>query len=326
MTATELTLDDLLYHVFGELLKLPFDTSSTRGQTDGNVSEIFGALLHLENPRARLSRTETKGTVFSALGELLWYLSGSDKLDFIKYYIKDYESESEDGEALYGAYGPRLMSSQSEHNQIQNVINLLQEKPTSRRAVMQLFEARDIAGKPKKEIPCTCSLQFVIRHNQLQLMVHMRSNDVFKGLPHDIFAFTMLQEIIARTLGTEIGTYHHSVGSLHLYKVKEHAAMQYVNEGLQSTKKYMPSMPEGDPWEAINTLLEVESCIRTKKEYSLDNLALDPYWLDLIYLLEIYAAKKSGDLQKIQHIREKMSSRVYDTYIEKMVLNLKPPK
>jgi thymidylate synthase len=317
MNAKASTLDDLLHDVFSELLVLPFDVKSTRSEKDGASSEIFGALLHLTNPRARLSRTETKGTIFSAIGELLWYLSGSDKLDFIKYYIKDYVSESDDGKVLYGAYGPRLLKAQSEHNQIDNVISLLRENRASRRAVIQLFEARDIAGKKKKEIPCTCSLQFVIRKEKFHLMANMRSNDAFKGLPHDIFAFSMMQEILARTLGVELGEYYHSVGSLHLYETAAASAREYIEEGIQPTKRFMPPMPEGDPWPAITQLLAVEEKIRTGQAYTISEL--DPYWQDLARLLEVYAYHKKKEPERIQSIQESMSTKLYDTYIAKKI-------
>ena len=93
------------------------------------------------------------------------------------------------------------------------MLSLLRDKSTSRRAVIQVFDAVDLT-KPHKDIPCTCTLQLLLRDRRLHMLASMRSNDVFKGLPHDVFAFTMLQEIMARSLGVEIGTYKHAVGSL----------------------------------------------------------------------------------------------------------------
>ena len=61
----------------------------------------------------------------------------------------------------------------------------------------------------------------------------MRSNDAFKGLPHDVFCFTMLQEIFARTLGVHVGVYKHAVGSLHLYDKDRQKANQYLKEGIK---------------------------------------------------------------------------------------------
>jgi thymidylate synthase len=45
----------------------------------------------------------------------------------------------------------------------------------------------------------------------------MRSNDLFRGFPHNVVQFSTLQEVLAGWLGLELGTYHHYSDSLHLY-------------------------------------------------------------------------------------------------------------
>ena len=85
----------------------------------------------------------------------------------------------------------------------------------------------------------------------------MRSNDSYIGLPHDFFAFTMIQEIVARTLDCGLGAYKHFVGSLHLYEDDLDSAQGYINEGLQPTTAAMPAMPRGDPWKVIDVLLPI---------------------------------------------------------------------
>jgi thymidylate synthase len=86
--ASEESLDDLMRAVFKQLLKERgnFQVVSSKGKS----TETFGALLELKNPRARLSRSFSKAKAFSPLGELFWYLSGSDSVDFIKHYIPKY--------------------------------------------------------------------------------------------------------------------------------------------------------------------------------------------------------------------------------------------
>lgn len=203
------TVDDMLRRVIGKLLSSKTSIRTTRGKT----REMFGVLLQINNPRARLSLTEKKGTLFSCLGELLWYLAKTDELAFIHYYAPEYRYESDDNQTIRGAYGPRLFNMRG-HDQVANVLNLLRGRPQSRRAVIQLFEAADITSH-YKEIPCTCTLQFTIRRKRLDMLTSMRSNDAFLGLPHDVFAFTMFQEIMARALNITMGTYRHVVGSMH---------------------------------------------------------------------------------------------------------------
>src|SRR5437773_3913730 len=127
------TLDDLLRHVLSKLLKIPGRITTSRG----DAVELTGVLLHLTNPRARLSRTEARGRLFSALGELWWYLAKTNDLRFISYYVpKHYAKESDDGHTVYGAYGPRLFGTRGQ-DQVANVLSLLKDRPSSRRAVIQ---------------------------------------------------------------------------------------------------------------------------------------------------------------------------------------------
>ena len=46
----------------------------------------------------------------------------------------------------------------------------------------------------------------------------MRSNDLYRGLPHNVIQFTCLQEIVAGWLGASLGSYHHFSDSLHFYE------------------------------------------------------------------------------------------------------------
>lgn len=313
MYLTAQTLDDLLHAVFKRLLA----TTRWVNPTKGESSEITGVLLRLRNPRARLSRTESKGTVFSCLGELLWYLAQSNELKFIEYYLPNYTVNSDDGKTIWGGYGPRLFNSRGV-NQVQNVIDLLTNNPESRRAAIQLFDAYDIKDPihPKKDIPCTCTMQFLIRRGQLQMHTFMRSNDAFIGLPHDVFCFTMLQEIIARSLNVDVGAYSHSVGSLHLYKKNHASAKRYLEEGWQPNVP-MPAMPLEDPWKAIETVLRAEDVIRRGRRASALTRGLDPYWQDLIRLLRIFRAGRRNERAEITTLKKEMSVGVYNTYIDK---------
>lgn len=311
------SLDDIMYKVLGDLLKVTNQISPTKGK----CSELTAVLLKITNPRARLSRTETKGTAFSCLGELLWYLAGSNNLAFIEYYIPQYKKYSDDGSTLNGAYGHRLFGMDGKIHQLEAVVKKLREKPESRQGAIQLLEAKDVISS-SKDVPCTCTLQFLLREGSLQMITYMRSNDAFLGLPHDFFAFSMLQEIVARQLGVEVGSYNHCVGSLHLYEEHREKAVEYINEGVQSLMQPMPGMPLGDPGQAIERLLTAENSIRHGQEVDLNELQLEPYWKDLVRLLQIHRAKKDGDLTRIKAILDDMTSRTYEPYIIRQIERL----
>ena len=224
------TIDDLMRLVIERILSAGDCIRPTRGP----ARELSGVLLEITNPLCRISRTETRGKPFSCLGELCWYLARTNNLAFICYYISNYSEYSKGA----GCYGPRLFDLRG-INQFDNVASILRSRPDSRQAVIQLFDGSDIFGE-KRDVPCTCTLQFMVRGNKLNLIAYMRSNDAYLGLPHDVFCFTMLQEIMARMLCVDLGTYRHMVGSLHLYKRNIPSAKEFLDEGWQPTKMCMP--------------------------------------------------------------------------------------
>lgn len=319
MQLSAATVDDLMRKALTRLLVSRSTVPASRGVS----TEIPAALLSLSNPRARLSRTENRSVLFSGLGELCWYLAGSNQLRFIEHYIPKYRQESSDGKTLPGAYGPRLLKTDG-INQLEQISTLLRLKPTTRRAVIQIFDRRDIPSDAR-ELPCTCTFQFLIRSRKLEMITTMRSNDAFVGLPHDFFTFTMLQEIVARKLGVEVGTYKHFVGSLHLYKKNFEAAQKYLDEGWQSTRPTMPPMPIGDPWPSINRLLKSEVKIRVSGDLSHIPKEPSPYWADLQRILAIFSLSKSSsetNRKKIRILRNSMHSKDFNTYIKKRVKKL----
>lgn len=301
-------VDEVLIQLFDAILKQGEANDGHRG----DMMETLGVLLRIENPRARISRSQNRGKFFSALGELLWYLEGSDQLDFIEPYIPKYADDAVDGR-LHGAYGPRMRAMHGGVDQWQNVVNLLRENPTSKRAVIQLFDASDIA-KRYPEIPCTTTMQFLQREGRLNMSVTMRSNDAYWGTPHDVFCFTMLQELLARQLGCELGQYMHYVGSMHVYGRYVEDMKTYVEEGWQRTIE-MPPMPEGDPFGVVRQVLEAEKRIRGGDGDGAEHGFSDAYWADICRLLQVFWVSRNDRVNATAAIGKYMEAMVNDVYL-----------
>jgi thymidylate synthase len=277
----------------------------------GSARELRGIRLELTNPRVRLSRSHARGKAFSCLGELVWYLAGSGDADHIKFYVKKYRDEAEPDGSVHAAYGTRLFA---EARRVFTAIDILRNKRDSRQAVVPLLDAADLV-RGSGHVPCTSTLQFFLRDGAVDLVVSMRSNDVYLGLPHDVFAFTMLQEMVARSVGAELGTYIHVAGSLHLYDEHQEQARSFLAEGF-TVPKAMPPMPQGDPWSDVKKLIEVEQTIRLGGH--LDVAAVDsPYWTDLARLLALFAlTKEPGNETEIARLRSEMHSHdVYGVFL-----------
>jgi thymidylate synthase len=312
MLITADTLDDLLRRAFEKIVRDGTWVTASRGRN----RELCCVLLKLTNPLARLSHTEKRGKVFSALGELAWYLAGSKDAKFITYYIDRYKEEIEHDGSIHGGYGPRVFSN-SGIRQFDTVINLLRTRPSSRKAVIQLFDPADLRGD-YKDVPCTCSLQLMVRDDQLHMSAVMRSNDAYYGLPHDIFCFTMIQELAARTLGCELGSYSHYAGSFHIYEGLITHARKYLEEGWQDAEfAPMPRMPDGDPWRSVRTWLDAEKAIRAGRRPAKRLLAgLDDYWTDLVRLLQVFRySVKTKKPDEITRLKGHMKHPVYKEYI-----------
>lgn len=308
-------MDDILSEVYRQIIDNGNPVSEVQ---KGPNKEILAVTLELTNPVARLSRSESKGKIFSCIGEWLWYMSGSDQLDQIQYYISIYDQFSDDKQSIAGAYGPRIFNtSNAEPAQFDKLLDMLKNKPNTRKAVIQIFLPSDTQRK-SLDTPCTLSLQFFIRKNRLFLITHMRSNDAYKGLPHDLFAFTMIQEYLARLLGKELGSYTHVANSLHLYEKDFDNAKTYINEGFHSTKPVMNSMPSENAKEELEKLLRDEKKIRLSKtgDISIEDY-FNPYWQDLATLLIAYKVK--DDNARLENVLKSLKNNNYMPYIQKRI-------
>lgn len=299
------SLDDAMNEVFSALRK----TGEPIQPRKGAAREIIGVGVEILDPRSRVSRSQTRGRIFSALGELLWYLSGSDDLEMIRHYIPAYVKSAHEGR-IEGAYGPRLFGSGA---RLVDVVQILRENHDSRRAVVQIFDHADLANSV--DVPCTTSMQFLSRAGKLNLVVSMRSNDAYLGFPHDVFAFTMLQEIVARQLGLKLGRYFHFVGSMHIYEADLSNIERYLDvEGWQYPGA-MPAMPADDIDIFLAKLLAAEESIRKfGAETEVDaELTSNSYWGDIVLLIRAKAAKSSAEVQAME---AELANPFYRPYLQ----------
>jgi thymidylate synthase len=250
------SLDEVQHWVLSSLLDHGSPVTS-RGMP---TLELFPASFALASPRRRcITNPERRWNLPLALGEFCWHATGSDALDFIEYYAPRWK-EFSDGETIRGScYGHRIFDGKDgQTSQWDRLVRLLRTERHSRRAVLQLFDSQSGLDAESKDVPCTCSVQFMIRNDRLHAIVYMRSNDAIWGLPYDVFLFTMLQELLSLELGVELGTYSHLVGSLHLYKRHFELARRIISCG----SSFPFEMPHVREYSELRSFLTLESQIR----------------------------------------------------------------
>lgn len=209
------TVNDVWKQAFEDLsVEAQFGVSAS--SRDGAVvGEITDAVFCVEDPTRNIVTSPIrKMPMRYAVGELAWYLSGSNRVQDISQFSKVWEKLSDDGETNNSAYGWRIFSKFG-FDQWEYVKELIRKDPNTRQAVIHI---KDADNKQTKDTPCTVYLQFLLRGGKLNLSVHMRSNDIWMGVPYDMFSFCFLQVKMAMELGVEVGQYTHYAGSLHLYE------------------------------------------------------------------------------------------------------------
>lgn len=182
------------------------------------AKEIINANLMLLDPtRNTMCQCSRKMPIRYALGELLWYDSRNRTAKAIEPFSTFWSLIAEKDGTVNSNYG-YCIHDKFDFDQWEFVKDILTKDPASRQAVIHIKEPRDIRVNPTKDLNCTIALQFLIRNGALHLVTTMRSNDVWLGLPYDVFNFTCMQIRMAMELGVDIGHYYHNAGSLHLYK------------------------------------------------------------------------------------------------------------
>ncbi len=217
--------------------------SAPRGK---KIRELIAPSFTVMDPRDRLVSSKARAVNYGfAVGELCWYVRGDTDLETMLYYNRRMSQFSDDGTTINSAYGARIFNERfsvpspartardsgpprppESISQFDAVCMELRKDPDSRRAVMHINEPSDLfraVTRGSKDVPCTMSLQLFIRDRRLHMHALMRSNDVVWGLPYDVFSFTCLQEAFLYRLQEagvpvdDLGYYHHTAGSLHIY-------------------------------------------------------------------------------------------------------------
>lgn len=210
MTIFGNTADELFENTLSALQQYPTED-------DVMAYEMINANLVLLDPtRNTMCECSRKMPIRYAIGELLWYNSKSRYCKTIEPFSKFWNKVSDDGITINSNYG-YCIHDKFDFDQWEMAKQLLQEK-NSRRVVIHIKEARNLIHNPTKDVNCTIALQFILRNGKLDLITTMRSNDIWLGLPYDVFNFTCMQIQMAMELNVQIGTYYHNAGSLHMYK------------------------------------------------------------------------------------------------------------
>lgn len=222
---------DSLVHA---LLTSPDQVVSPRGI---KVQERTAVTIKVENGLENVLVNSSRDLNYRIMvSEWLWIALGRADLAPLLRYNKRMAEFSDNSISLYGAYGQRLGA------QLRGAEQKLAKDPDTRQACAVIWNSEDVFSS-SKDIPCTLSLQWLIRQEKLNCIVSMRSSDVWLGLPYDFFVFSQLTNMLAARLKVPVGWLCMHLGSSHLYETNIEAARSAITDWKSYTLRSLPLEP-----------------------------------------------------------------------------------
>ena len=190
------------------------------GKDFADTKALFNIGFTILEPRARRITNEDRGWKEEyAEAEWQWYLSGdrnTKKLGELYGKVPEIWKRMSDSDGNVNSnYGWQW----KRNDQIGEVINILKDYRETRQATISIYDGKEI-DKYTYDTPCTYAIQFTIVDNRLNMCVTMRSNDLWYGFCNDQYQFSKLQEMIAKEINMDMGTYYHFAHNFHLYNNK----------------------------------------------------------------------------------------------------------
>jgi hypothetical protein len=205
--------------------------------------------------------------------EGLWMLAGARDVASLAAFNSRMPEYSDDGVVFNGAYGYRAR----EHfgiDQLMAVVSLLREDPSTRRAVVCLWDPKTDL-KQSKDIPCNDLIVFRATGGILRMTVYNRSNDVIWGAyGANAVHFSMIHEWVCAMVGMEQGSYTQVSNSFHAYT--ELPLWQQYEKGIWKPYEHVANPYAGpyksepflfaDPLDAINATDEARGIFNIVRE------------------------------------------------------------
>jgi thymidylate synthase len=184
------------------------------------------------DPKRGFPLVTTKRVPFKAVvHELLWFISGSTNIKYLKdnkvTIWDEWADANGDLGPVYGHQWRHWGAETTNPNQLKDplayagidqlkwVVEEIKRNPDSRRL---LVSAWNVEAIPEMALaPCHTFFQFYVVEGRLSLQLYQRSADVFLGVPFNIASYTLLLLMVAQVTGLEVGEFVHTLGDAHLY-------------------------------------------------------------------------------------------------------------
>ena len=204
---------DLMRHV------LEHGTRKSDRTGTGTLS-VFGWQMRFPLAEGFPLVTTKKVHLKSIVHELLWFLSGSTNVAYLKANgVSIWDEWADERGELGPVYGHQWRSWPTPDgghvDQIADLMKRLKADPDSRRLIVSAW---NVAELPKMALaPCHALFQFHVADGRLSCQLYQRSADVFLGVPFNIASYALLTEMVAQQCDLAPGDFVWTGGDCHLY-------------------------------------------------------------------------------------------------------------
>ncbi|MBQ3066654.1 MAG: thymidylate synthase [Clostridia bacterium] len=167
-----------------------------------------------EFPIITLRRTAFK----SAIDELLWiWQKKSNNIHDLHSHIWD--SWADETGSIGKAYGYQLgvkhKYPEGMFDQVDRVLFLLKNNPSSRRIITNIFVHQDL--NEMNLYPCAYSVTFNVANGKLNAILHQRSNDMAVANNWNVVQYAVLVHMLAQVSNLQVGELVHVIADAHIY-------------------------------------------------------------------------------------------------------------
>jgi thymidylate synthase len=189
-------------------------------RTGTGTLSVFGYQMRFDLSERFPLLTTKKIHAKSVIHELLWFLSGSTNVGYLRANgVTIWDEWADERGELGPVYGYQWRSwptpSGGHVDQMAQLVAQIRSNPDSRRLLVSAWNVADIPNMALA--PCHALFQFYVAQGRLSCLLYQRSADVFLGVPFNIASYALLTLMVAQVTDLKPGEFVHVLGDAHLY-------------------------------------------------------------------------------------------------------------
>jgi len=202
-------------------------------RTGTGTLSVFGYQMRFDLAESFPLVTTKKVHLKSIIHELLWFIRGETRIDYLSEHgVTIWDEWADETGSLGPIYGAQWRAWPAPGgraiDQLAEVVEQIRSRPDSRRHLVSAWNPADLPDENRAPddnarqgrmalAPCHCLFQFYVAEGRLSCQLYQRSADCFLGVPFNIASYALLTRMVAQVTGLAPGAFIHTFGDAHIY-------------------------------------------------------------------------------------------------------------